>query len=371
LTSPRWTDIVRRLDTSESSPRSDGRAAAALLLALALLATLAVFAIFVRDPGITGKSAAMFLDMVYGRAHRPFVYRALLPLIVRGTVAVVPATTASELDQSLARLPGVELACEQFGWERDALLEYAIALALIYASLVGFVFAIRAMALAFYRTTSTGANLAALLAVVGLPPFFRSYPGYLYDFPALLLFTLGLTLMAQRRWRAFLLVFLLGAINKETIVLLTLVFAIHFGPWGPLPRMDRRAFVKLLALQFALFVAVKIALTLAFHDNPGGFVEFHVVHNLALLRRSLHEYNAVALATGIVLALLVFARWRQQPILLRRGLVILPVLLVLTAFLGLVDELRDYYEAYPIAVQFAFANVAALVGLPATAREPA
>jgi hypothetical protein len=293
-----------------------------------------------------------------------------LPLAVRAVVGAVPADTKVEIDRSLARLPGVEKTCETLGWERDGLLEYAVALALMYASLVAFVFAIRAMALAFYRTTSTGANLAALLAVVGLPPFFRYY-SYLYDFPALLLFTLGLTLMAQRRWRAYLLVFVLGAINKETIVLLTLIFAIHFGPWGVAPRLQRREFLKLGALQFALFVAVKLALDLAFRDNAGRFVEFHVDHNLAWLRRSLVTYGAVPVAAGIALALLVFARWREKPILLRRGLVILPLLLALTAFLGFIDELRDYYEAYPIAVQLAFANVAALAGIPATAREPA
>ena len=77
------------------------------------------------------------------------------------------------------------------------------------------------------------------------------------------------------------------------------------------------------------------------------------------------------LVPALVLALLFFARLPEKPLLLRHGLVLLPILLGLTTVLGYFDEWRDYYEAYPIVVLLAFGNIAALAGIPAVSRDAA
>ena len=52
---------------------------------------------------------------------------------------------------------------------------------------------------------------------------------YLYDFPQLLLFTLGLGFLYQRKWAWFYAVYVLACLNKETSVLLGVVFAVWMG----------------------------------------------------------------------------------------------------------------------------------------------
>ncbi|HVP40036.1 MAG TPA: hypothetical protein VMS93_12725 [Candidatus Saccharimonadales bacterium] len=47
-------------------------------LVYAWTAALVLF-VFVQHPGVNGYDRAMFGDMVYGRAHQPFVTRPLVP----------------------------------------------------------------------------------------------------------------------------------------------------------------------------------------------------------------------------------------------------------------------------------------------------
>ena len=65
------------------------------------------------------------------------------------------------------------------------------------------------------------------------PPITASY---IYDFPTLALFTLGLTLLAQWKMVWFLLIFMFGCVNKETIVLLTLIYMLECAQYLQLSR---------------------------------------------------------------------------------------------------------------------------------------
>jgi hypothetical protein len=128
--------------------------------------------------------------------------------------------------------------------------------------------------------------------------------------------------MVRRRWWPFLVVFLLGCINKETTILLTMLFVIHFRADES---MERSVFWKLAAAQLTIFAVVKLALSLAFQSNPGAFVEFHLIdHNLAVLKSYSLSTSILWLGAG----LLVFFRWSEKPKFLRRGVWILAVLLV-------------------------------------------
>ena len=63
--------------TEERRPRA---AARKLLVGLVYAWTAAlVLFVFVQHPGVNGYDRAMFGDMVYGRAHQPFVTRPLVP----------------------------------------------------------------------------------------------------------------------------------------------------------------------------------------------------------------------------------------------------------------------------------------------------
>jgi hypothetical protein len=298
---------------------------------------------FICRPGIEGYERARFADMVYGRAYKPYVYRILLPGTVRIMAAAMPEQTRERLSESLARMSAMDNLLKILGWDRRYVVEYLIGAVLMYLCLWGFIGALRYLLGVVYRVSEKVREVFTLVALAGLPLFFR-YHNYPYDFPTLFLFTLGLGLMARQRWAWFVAVYLLACLNKETAILLTLVFAIRF--W---PREDtvRARFGDLLTVQLLGFAVIKAGLAYVFRDNPGSFVALHVPrHNLELLG----AYPLATVFGWCGLILLLFYRWREKPAFLRNALWIVVPLVALTFFLGYLDELRDYYEAYPIVL---------------------
>jgi hypothetical protein len=66
--------------------------------------------------------------------------------------------------------------------------------------------------------------------------------------------------------------------------------------------------------------------------------------------------------------MLMGVRWAQTPRFLRTALWVLPVLVGLTLFLGYLDELRDYYEAFPVVVLLIAHGVARVMGVDIATR---
>lgn len=198
---------------------------------------------------------------------------------------------------------------------------------------------------------------AALLAL----RYLIRYVNYVYDLPTLFLFTLGLLLMLRRQWRAFLVVYALACLNKETTILLTLVFVIHFlrDAW-----LERARFVRLVLLQLGLFVALKLALSWVFRANPGTFVELHLLdHNLDVLKSFLLKPSFAAEAPWLGVLLLTFYRWSSKPAFLRHALWILVPIVAAMPLWGVLGELRVYYEAFPIVALLVVQSVAEIVGI--------
>ncbi|MFQ5805956.1 MAG: hypothetical protein ACE5I3_05855 [Phycisphaerae bacterium] len=321
-----------------------------------------VFGIFVSRPGINGYDRAMFADMVYGTAHKPFVYRALLPTAVRLVASGMPSEAKARFTQALADTAAIDNLFKILGWEREYLVEYFIAIVPLYLCLWGFVWSLRYLLRGVYHVSAKVQDVLTLVALVGLTQFFRYY-SYLYDLPNVFLFTLALALMVRSKWKSFLLVYLIACLNKETTILLTMIFAIHFLKQAS---MSRAVFGALLPIQLAIFGLVRLVLFVAFRDNPGSFVELHVPHhNLDLLG----AYPLATVFGWCGLALLLFYRWSAKPAFLRHSLWIVVPLVVLTFFFGYLDELRDYYEAYPIVLLLLLHSVSRIWGFEVTSAD--
>jgi len=300
------------------------------------------------DCGVNDYDPARFVDMVYGKAHRPFVYRTLLPTTVRLITAAIPAKTRAQVNQFAAGNRLVVKAFSRLHWELEHFIEYATGTALMYLSLLGFVFALRCLLVACFRAPRVFADVVPLVALLGVRYLAIRYIHYVYDLPTLFLFTLGLALMVHGRWRLFLIVYAAGCLNKETTILLTLVFVIHFLDKE---RMDRRLFSGLLLSQLAIFFSTELVLLLAFRDNPGSPIEFHLLdRNFGMFLRFLANSSLSAEFTWFAVAVLTFYKWSSKPAFLRHGIWMLVPLLMLIPFLGQLDELRVYYEVYPVVV---------------------
>ena len=315
--------------------------------ALTVLLISIVFLVFITKPGINGYDHAMFKDMIYGEAYKPFVYRALLPIIVRLVTSVLPPNILTSINQSDLH----------FGnWEQEFLTEYLVASILMCASLIGFSFAMKYLFNGLFQAPPRFVDAVSLVAIAGLPPFFKYY-SYLYDFPTLFLFTLGLGLMVRCKWREFLVLFSVACLNKETAILLTLIFFIYFFKLKTL--VSNALLFRLFSCQIGIFLLIRAALVWTFRNNLGSSLEFHLFdHNLMLLRP---PYSLSALVVGLGLSLLVFYKWTEKPAFLKSGIWILAPLFIATLFFGYVDELRDYYEVYPILLLLASHSIGNIV----------
>ncbi len=341
------------------SPPSPAKPLALLRLLLIAGAAAWVLVQFVTPAathaGINYYYRARFLDMLNGRAWRPFVTRALLPTTVRGIVAIAPPELQQGAADAVARTPGLRTAFKVLGWEASAAFVYAIACVLMWLALCGFAAAATALAVEAGGLPDTPLmrGALALAALLGLPLFFR-YASYIYDPAQLALFTTALLLIARRNLRAFAAVFALACINKETAVLLIPLAAYAWR--GRLPRRRLAGFVVGLG---AVYLAIRLALAWAFRNNPGSLLEFHLLdHNLALLSA---PWNIGGILLAAALAFLLLYRWRDKPVFLRVGLAgtLLP-LAGMAVFFGYLDEWRGYYEAYPFALPLMAWSVLAL-----------
>ena len=322
---------------------------------------LAILYSFLHFDSINFLPHAAYADMVYGKAWKPFVYRTLLPTTVRAIASPIPSAARHAFNQDARQITFVSNEFQLMRWDLDYVAEYALGVLLMYGSLLGFVMALHFLLTSLYDAPDWFARAVQFAALAGIPPLFH-YINYVYDFTTLFLFTLGLALMVRRRWPAFLAVYALACLNKETTILLTMIFALHFVRHAGL---DRALYGRLIVAQLAIFSAIKLALGFIFRANPGSFVEFHLDHTIELLSGHASLTNFII---WLVIALLVFHQWLRKPAFLRRGALILIPLLILTAFLGFLDELRDYYEVYPIVVLLIAHTAASLIGIPLVER---
>jgi hypothetical protein len=303
-----------------------------------------VFAVFIQFSGINLNPAARFSDMVYGEAARPFVYRVLMPAGIRIIASAIPPQTKAATNGRIEDNHLVQEVLSRFNTQPEYAVESLIALALLYLSLLGFVLALRYLLTGVFQAPTAFTDLVPLLGALGLVLFFTH--GYLYDFSTLLLFTLGLGLMVRANWRAYLPVFVLACLNKETAILLTLVFAVHFYRN---PRIDRARFARILAIQIAIYVAIRLLLMWTFRNNTGSLVEFHLHRHWSVYRR----YPLLAIASMllcILVAFLMFHKWREKPYFLLHGTLIIIPLFALHMLWGWPYEFRVFYEVYPITV---------------------
>lgn len=313
---------------------------------------LVVLAAFLHQPGIEHYGPSELGRMVDGTASKPFVYRVLVPWTIRGAIELIPADIQHWLVDAggRGRLAAALAFCDHVPARQCT--AFLVATVIMYGALLGFCFALRQLLSTVFVAPRTFVSAVPLFGLALLPPFF-CYTSFVYDFPALLLFTLGLSLMVRERWSAYLLVFVSACFNKETTVLLLVVFAVHFRE-----RLARRSLLGVLAAQAVAFAVIKAGLAWTFHGNADVAVD-HLGHNLNLLR-ACPPSTAVSWLT---LVLLVVARWPDKPRFLKDSLWILVPLLGLTLFLGFLDELRDFYEAFPPVILLIAHSVAGLAGI--------
>jgi len=303
---------------------------------------------------------ARFCDSVHSRAWRPFVTRVLVPWTVQGVLAPMPAAARQAAAEFIRPALGLDYA-------RACPLEFAVTVVLLFGALAGFAFALRRLAALTLGLREPWLDLVPVPALLLLPTMFV-YHNYVYDLAGLCLFTVGLLLVAERRENSYFAVFALATLNKETSILLALVWFLHLR--GTLPR---GRLIAGLAVQVLGWLVIRGGVALLYRDRTGVLFEWwHLSQNLALPARILRQLAerplgriiaergsnllALPLAAAVVLSL------RRAPVFLKRAFwIALPLGATMLVF-GFLEEFRALYELYPVAFLVLVSGVMALAG---------
>lgn len=282
---------------------------------------------------IDGDKNDTFKAMINGTCYKPFVSRCLVPVIIRNISYLIPETVKKDVnDWGIKNI--IYLTMDKNNIDLTDLL---LAIIIWYASIIGFALIFMKLILLFYTVEDKFLYLFSLIAVAGLPIFFKYY-SYLYDFPQLFLFTIGLFLLAQQKWSFYLIVLAISTINKETSILLTFIYFIYYKN-----KLSKSVFTRLFVYQIFIYLLIKIVLTITFINNPGTFAEFQLFRNLKMAPYSISQF-----VSFIIIGLAIVYDWKSKPSFLRHSFSILIPLILLSIVWGYFDEYRDYYEVYPV-----------------------
>jgi hypothetical protein len=343
----------------------------AFMVSLYLAASLWILIMWATDVrpfiGLNLFERARFLDLIYGRAHRPFVYRALVPWLIRGTLAVVPGALTRGLSEALPEaLPIVGRAADFLSWEREHLPEYAIALGLAYLAIIGYLVALRWLGRQCYDMPASErpwlTDTLPLLSLVVLPVFFKRGTHFLYDLPALFLFTLALACLRAHRVRAYYAVYAIGLLNKETMLLAGVAMALWVAAGGG--HRWRERLMWHAGVHIALFAIVRLALIAIYRHNPGEPAELRLLDNLIFYSYP-YWFTAVTSVGSVVL--LIGHDWKKKPLLLRSTLWLVVPFFGLYLVAGSWGEIRVFYELLPVCYLLGFQTVAKIMGWPMNA----
>ncbi len=327
-----------------------------LYISLLIFSTTFVFCMAVTNPGIQWFYRSTVPNMVNGTAYKPYVYRVLIPFIANQINSSIPEQTRNTIALVTENNTVLKPIFSDRKWAIGYASEYYVVLLLMYASLWGFVFSFKYLFRGLFKTSERFLDAVSVLTILCLSCLYWPYT-YIYDFTTLFLFTLGLATMIRCAWRSYLLIFVLACLNKETTILLTCIFAIHFFKHH---KLNLSTYIYLLFIQIAMFVSIKIFIDMLFIHNPGGLVEFWLPRNINLLLR---PYPIILYLQWFALGFFVIYKWSEKPLFLKQGLLILIPLLGTAVFWGWIIELRAYYEAYPIVMLLLAHSVASILGL--------
>lgn len=246
--------------------------------------------------------------LINGTAVRPFVYRVLPSFIIKIISSV-------------------------FGFS-----SYLGAIIVMYLSLMGFSYAIWALAKFFLPTSN--ARSVTLLAPIGLLPF-MIYQRHIYDFPTLLFFTLALYFLARNKLWIYILVFTITTLTKETSLFLLFFFLLQFRNIGI------KKIVFWSTIQILIYSTLRFGIIYLFRNNPGALMEFHLTDHLYMYRLY-PELGMILFLLLLTTAGTAILQTRDKTNFLRNSLIAIggPTLVLYFLF-GMPFEMRIFLEVYP------------------------
>lgn len=282
--------------------------------------------------------------MVNGYAHRPFVYRALVPKMIDLVVKSTPTDTRTAINTTLqqnfyANLLGARPALRATLAENGILYMRAVMASIIYLCLWGYIFLLYKLGALFFPKQWA---MALFMPIVGLVMItaFADRGLFIYDFPVLFLCAACYYCLARQRWGWYFFWFILACFNKETTI-----FLFAFYTFWYFSRLDAKPFITYWTLQWIIFVVIRLFIVITFMNNPGFFLEDHMNWQISALFAG---YNFKELSIYFVIIFLLTYHWRTKPLFARYVLTIFPLAYISYFVYGVPGEYRVFYDLFPL-----------------------
>lgn len=279
-----------------------------------------------------------------GTAEKPFAFRVLVPFLVRSIDRLVPEAAQREIGNQTffsQTLPDIlPPGASRFQYKSLALV---LVLSLLAYAAIGWITCRR-----LFTPSVWFSQAVPVLYVATLIPFLTGGLGHIYDF-AVLAFTAALLLcLLTGRHAAYLVLFAVSCLNKETTLLMTLAYAACY--WDRLPR---RFLGGMLLAQFAIFAAIQGTIRWVYAANDGEGIDLWWRFQLNwLTSRSFSECAAF-----LVILFLLAYRFDEKPEPVRRACILLVPQLVLFFVASWSGELRNLYEVVPLLMLLGCRNL--------------
>jgi hypothetical protein len=253
---------------------------------------------------------------VFGLLSKPYVYRQFVPILA----------------QMIIRFGGIRA-------------DIAV-IVIIYSSALGFVYSLKYLYTAFWKMTI----FTDLTALLGIELLFLIIikDQHIYDMSTAFFFTLELALLARNKFILFSLLFPLACLNRETTIILTLLFMVFF-----FRKIKLGFFLTALAYQVLAYLIIRLIIMHLFSKNPGTIVFFGPLQNLlTYFKNPFLTFAFISLSS--LLFFIIIYKWHEKPVFLRTAfLVFFPSFTILYFLFGVSFEIRVFIEIYPIALLLA------------------
>jgi hypothetical protein len=332
----------------------------------------------ISHPGLVNDRGGL-IPLVRGTAHNPYARRVLAPALVRVIRALTPPSVRAAAERRGETIdvtaPGASSGNPEAEAHREKMVgnwDYAAAGAVLnVASFIAYLFCLRGLLSVLFHPPPLIADLFPLAALLSVP-IFGEFSTLAYDYPQLAFFSLGLWWIAACRDRAFLILLPIGMLNKETTILLPVVYLVT--RWGS---MGRRRLLTNVGIQLVICAGMFVATAFVCRTHPGEVAENHIAETLRSIAQPANYFRFMRVApspllpgganvpmpvgwnlpAAAVLVAFIAPGWREAPQFVRRALpTVLAPLIVLTLFLGVWWELRDYLEATPLVLMALYAG---------------
>jgi hypothetical protein len=279
-------------------------------------------------------------------AHRPFIFRVLVPRSIRVLKATIPDAVVKPIADRVMN----HLLPRSLEDSADKVAHFYLA-AILCFSLLGYAL----VGARLYLRLLPAVRYPEVLAVgflLLLLPFTAGTVSHLYDFTVLLLMAALLHAIATHQHALFLILFTVSCFNKETTLFASVAYTCYF-----VDRMPWKAFIPMVLAQGLIFVLIYFGLHRYYAGNSGTSLEYWLAEQLTFLgRRSFADY--LSWLGGI---LLVAFHWPDKPLMMRRSMWMLVPNVCLVATSAFPGEVRNLYESVPLLSLFVLHNIRELV----------